>query len=68
MPQIYSDIEICAKVVCSDMELYRQAIKEFRAALNRSSISAPSAQTYLSEMENCYNRLVNQFGFRPLED
>jgi hypothetical protein len=73
MPPIYSDISVSASVTCTDPEILRRAIKQFKEAFELNNDCGGrhawiEASMYLQEMENVYNRLVRDFNFRPLEE
>ena len=53
MPRIYSDVEVSAKVVVTDMRLFSEAIDELERVTGRDDYPA------LREMQHVRDRLVD---------
>lgn len=57
MPGIYSDVEVSAKVVVTDMRLFSEAIEELERVTGRDDY--PALREYLREMQHVRDRLVD---------
>ena len=57
MPGIYSDVEVSAKVVVTDMCLFREVISELERVTSCNDY--PALNEYLREMQHVRDRLVD---------
>lgn len=57
MPAIFSDVEVSAKVVVTDMRLFQEAVKELERVTEHDDY--PALYEYLREMQHVRDKLVD---------